>query len=84
MTHIETVRHDLGLSREELADRLGITSDMLGAVEEGEAQEILLYKLAVDHLSLTEAVLRDEPMLASEAVRELAIRIASLMAAKER
>ncbi|MDH3444437.1 MAG: helix-turn-helix domain-containing protein [Deltaproteobacteria bacterium] len=52
---LRRIRHEMGLTQRQLAERLGLTSTSVARMERGEQKIMQVTSLAVDHLRLMES-----------------------------
>ena len=76
---VETVRKHLGLTQEQMAARLGMSTRAVQDIEAGKSQEREIHQLAADRISLSRAVTQNDPTLATPEMRDLALRLAFMI-----
>lgn len=79
-TQLEAIRKQLGLTQMQMAERLGMSMRALPDIEAGTSKERTVHLQAAHSVSLRMAVQSNDASLATEEIRDLALRLARLIA----
>lgn len=76
---LTTLRKTLGLTQTEMATRIGLGLRAYQSIENGSSPVRESHALAAEHVALSIAVERADPMLAPARIRKLALGLANLI-----
>jgi transcriptional regulator with XRE-family HTH domain len=72
---LTSLRKDLGLTQQQMADKLDMALRAYQSIEAGESEYRFIHRLAAERVALAIAADKNEPMLAPQSVRDDAIEL---------